>query len=93
MLQNKSLCICEITSFLGLATSTVSKHLSILKDAGIISDLKNWRWVDYSLCKDGFNIYLIGLFPLLAFWLENDEQVKVDAEKITTVNNKELISC
>ena len=36
MLQTKDLCVCEITSVLNLATSTVSKHLSILRDSGFI---------------------------------------------------------
>jgi len=92
MLQHKSLCVCEITAILGLATPTVSKHLSILKEAEIIKDLKNGRWVDYSLNKNVINIYLIGLFPLLSYWLENDEQAKSDAEKINTVNREKLCS-
>ena len=40
MLQTKSLCVCEIQDILGLAASTVSKHLSILRDAGFISEEK-----------------------------------------------------
>ncbi|MBN2103259.1 winged helix-turn-helix transcriptional regulator [bacterium] len=36
MLEKKSLCVCEITAILGLAVSTISKHLSILKEANLI---------------------------------------------------------
>ena len=32
--EQRSLCVCEITEILKLANSTVSKHLSILRDAG-----------------------------------------------------------
>ena len=92
MLQRRSLCVCEITAILSLATPTVSKHLSILKEAGIIKDLKNGRWVEYSLNKDKMSPYLMGLFPLLSYWLEDDEQIKLDAERIKTVNREKLCS-
>ncbi|MFO7524521.1 MAG: metalloregulator ArsR/SmtB family transcription factor, partial [Ignavibacteriaceae bacterium] len=41
MLQIKPLCVCEITDVLQLATSTVSKHLSILKETGFIIEEKD----------------------------------------------------
>ena len=49
MLQIRSLCVCEITEVLNLATSTVSKHLSILRDADLIFDEKDGKWVNYHL--------------------------------------------
>jgi len=51
MLEQRSLCVCEITEALQLAPSTVSKHLSLLKDAGLITDLKKGKWVYYTLEK------------------------------------------
>lgn len=42
-------CVCELTELAGVDTSTVSKHLSILKNAGIISDEKKGLKVFYSL--------------------------------------------
>ena len=38
MLEVRPLCVCEITEVLNLAASTVSKHLSILRDADFIID-------------------------------------------------------
>ena len=52
MLEMRPLCVCEITDVLKLATSTVSKHLSILRDAGFIIDEKEGRWVNYYLSPD-----------------------------------------
>ena len=49
MLEVRPLCVCEITEVLKLATSTVSKHLSILRDAGYIIDQKEGKWVNYYL--------------------------------------------
>src|SRR3990172_6435032 len=47
MLQTKPLCVCEITEILQLATSTVSKHLSILKEESFIIEQKEGKWVNY----------------------------------------------
>lgn len=48
-LAEKPYCVCELTEMIGADTSTVSKHLSILKSAGIISDRKEGTTVYYSL--------------------------------------------
>ena len=48
-LDKKAYCVCELTAMIGADTSTVSKHLSILKNAGIITDKKQGTAVYYSL--------------------------------------------
>jgi DNA-binding transcriptional ArsR family regulator len=48
-LAEKSYCVCELTAMIGADTSTVSKHLSILRNAGVISDRKQGTSVYYSL--------------------------------------------
>lgn len=48
-LQEKTHCVCELTEMIGADTSTVSKHLSVLKNAGIISDEKRGTSVYYTL--------------------------------------------
>ena len=48
-LQRGELCVCQITELFGLATSTVSKHLSILHHARLIHSRKAERWVYYRL--------------------------------------------
>ena len=92
MLQNKNLCVCEITAVLGLATSTVSNHLHLLKDADIIKDKKDGKWVEYYLNIKVKNLFLTGIFPLISFWLNDDSQVKSDLNKIQTINRDELCS-
>ena len=46
-LQNRELCVCQLTELAGLAPSTISKHLSILHNAGLIEFRKDERWVYY----------------------------------------------
>jgi ArsR family transcriptional regulator len=48
-LRRGELCVCQITELFGLAFSTVSKHLSILAQAGLIQSHKTERWVYYRL--------------------------------------------
>lgn len=48
-LSRHELCVCQITSVLELAPSTVSKHLSILYGAELVNMRKRGKWVFYSL--------------------------------------------
>ncbi len=48
-LSKRSRCVCELTEMVGADTSTISKHLSILKAAGIVDDEKRGLQVWYSL--------------------------------------------
>lgn len=48
-LSRQSRCVCELTEMVGSDTSTVSKHLSVLKAAGIVEDEKRGLQVWYSL--------------------------------------------
>lgn len=51
-LRHGELCVCQLVELLGLAGSTVSKHLSILHHAGLVASRKNERWVYYRLADD-----------------------------------------
>lgn len=42
-------CVCELTALIGSDMSTVSKHLSVLKNAGIVQDEKRGLQVFYTL--------------------------------------------
>jgi len=48
-LARKTKCVCELTDAAGLDISTVSKHLSLLRNAGIVEDEKRGLKVFYSL--------------------------------------------
>jgi len=48
-LADKSYCVKELTEMVGLDISTVSKHLSILKNAGLVNVEKKGKQVFYSL--------------------------------------------
>jgi len=48
-LARQERCVCELTEMVGADTSTVSKHLSVLREAGIVSDEKRGLQVWYRL--------------------------------------------
>jgi ArsR family transcriptional regulator len=48
-LQDGDLCVCEIMALLHMPQTMVSHHCKILKVAGIVSDRKFGKWVNYSL--------------------------------------------
>ena len=48
-LRHGELCVCQLIELMGLSPSTVSKHLSILRDAGLLDSRKNGRWVYYRM--------------------------------------------
>ncbi len=47
-------CVCDLTDALDSAQSRLSWHLKVLKDAGIVSDRKQGRWVYYRLNAEAF---------------------------------------
>ena len=48
-LGDREVCVCQLIELLQLAPSTVSKHMSILKQAGLVAGQKKGRWMYYRL--------------------------------------------
>ena len=87
LLQEKNLCVCELTHVLGLAQSTVSKHLKILEEAGLVRFEKEGAWVNYQLAAvDEDAPYAAAMLDQLRGWLEAEPQVKELRRKIKTVD-------
>lgn len=90
MLQVKQLCVCEITDILQLATSTVSNHLSILKETGLVIDEKDKKWINYKINSNPSDPAVASVLMTLHLMLEDDESVKKDRELIKTVDREVL---
>ncbi|WP_319476772.1 metalloregulator ArsR/SmtB family transcription factor [Marispirochaeta aestuarii] len=58
-------CVCELTAMIGADTSTVSKHLSLLKNAGVVRDEKRGNQVFYSLTCQCVIEAITHLLPLM----------------------------
>lgn len=53
MLEVKQMCVCEITSIIGSSMPTVSNHLKILKEAGLVVQDRDEKYMNYSLISKG----------------------------------------
>ncbi len=89
MLQKKPLCVCEIKAVLELATSTVSKHLSILRDAGLISDWKEGKWINYKINSEPDRLESNALL-YIQMQIEDDEVIKSDRKKMSGADRNVL---
>ena len=92
MLQTKSLCVCEITDVLQLATSTVSKHLSILKSTGFIIETKDGKWVNYLINPRPSDARISSVLSTLDFWISDDQLIISDKQKVQKVDRNEVCS-
>lgn len=55
LLRDGERCVCELTEALDIAQPRLSWHLKALKDAGILTDRREGRWVYYALARDTFD--------------------------------------
>jgi len=92
LLRNGELCLCQIIDVLGLAPSTVSKHLSVLSDAGLVDWRKEGRWRYYRLAggEASPEVAAARAWTLLET-LADDPQVLADAATLGTVLEKDLV--
>lgn len=51
-LRSGELCVCQLIELLALAPSTVSKHMAVLKQAGLVKLRKDGRWAYYRLAGE-----------------------------------------
>ena len=64
-LKASEYCVCELSAMIGADMSTVSRHLSILKKAGIVTDRKEGTTVYYSLACNCLSQMLAGVENIL----------------------------
>ena len=81
----QKLCVCEITSIIGLSQPTISSHLKLLENAGLVESQKKGLWVNYNICSrlDRFSSRLI---EIIHNDLEKDQQIVHDLKKLKKIN-------
>jgi DNA-binding transcriptional ArsR family regulator len=82
MLRAGELCVCQIIAVLGLAPSTVSKHLSVLSAAALVDSRKEGRWAYYRLPHGAALTVVKPLLKWLDGALAGDEAIARDAKKL-----------
>lgn len=49
MLRGRELCVCDIMAAFAMTQPAISHHLKILKQAGVVQDSREGKWIYYSL--------------------------------------------
>ena len=84
-LRGGELCVCQIVEFCALAPSTVSKHLSILHQAGLLESRKTERWVYYRLPSQEAPVAVLQVLEWVRTSLEKDPQVIKDTRTLKAI--------
>jgi len=84
-LRRGELCVCQITELLDLATSTISKHLSILNQAGLILSRKTERWVYYRLPDQSAPVAVREALDWVLKSLVKTEEATADAVRLKKI--------
>jgi DNA-binding transcriptional ArsR family regulator len=85
LLEGRELCVCQIQAVLGLAASTVSKHLALLRAAGLVDDRRAGRWSHYALAEGGHNPHAPGVLRLIGGALGRDPRILADRRRLRDV--------
>ncbi|MHB8791606.1 MAG: ArsR/SmtB family transcription factor [Desulfobulbaceae bacterium] len=92
MLQVREMCVCELRAALDLAQPSVSKHLRILEEAGLVEGRKEGPWVNYRLPDATDSIYASQMHVILRQWLNDDREIKDLMREAASIDRCELTS-
>ncbi len=84
-LQEGEICVCQITELMELAMSTVSKHLSVLYQAGLVNARKEGRWTYYSLPGKEAPVAAREAVAWVRRSLDGNERIVEDAARLKKV--------
>lgn len=78
LLEPGELCVCQITAILDLAPATISKHLTLLRSAGLVQQRRDGKWVYYRLAVHNLNDYARPFLALVERSLRGDPTISQD---------------
>ena len=84
-LRKGELCVCQITELLGLAQSTVSKHMAILHQARLVENRKDGRWIYYRLPGDNASADVPGAISWVHANLAESLEIRSDTGRLNAI--------
>jgi len=84
----KELCVCELRQLLGLAQPTVSKHLKILEEAGLVDYRKEGSWIIYRLSTGEDSEYARVMLGNVKGWLDEEPQIREMVDNLPQLNRE-----
>lgn len=94
--RNGELCLCQLIEMLRLAPSTVSKHMAILYQAGLVDARKEGRWNYYRLADEDAPEYVLEAIRWVQNAMAKDKRIVADAKQVKRVckmDKDELCAC
>ena len=80
-LQGRELCVCELCDALEVSQSTLSTHLQVIRDAGLVKTRKQGKWIYYAPAPAKESLTQ-AVFAFFAGNLRSDELIRRDASRI-----------
>lgn len=96
MLRNGELCVCQLIEILGLAPSTVSKHMAVLYQAGLVNARKEGRWNYYRLAGEDVAQYVLEVIKWVQSATAKDKQILADkkqVKRVCKIDKDKLCAC
>ena len=72
LLRKKELCACHLLEKMNLSQPTLSHHMKILCDSGLVVGRKEGKWMHYSISKDGAQAAIKCIFDLTSIGEHNN---------------------
>lgn len=85
LLRHQELCLCQIVEVLGLASSSVSRHMSILHQARLVESRKEGRWAYFRLAEDDAPKAAREILERILVFLSSEKQIKADQKLLKAV--------
>ncbi len=89
-LRSGELCVCQIVDVLGLAPSTVSKHMAIMMQAGLVDFRKDGRWRYYRLAGQDAPLPVRNALEWVHATLGGARVVREDARRLKITLKKDI---
>jgi DNA-binding transcriptional ArsR family regulator len=88
--KDGELCLCQIIEVLELAPATVSKHMNLLFQAGLVQRRKEGKWQFYRLANGEGSELARQALDLTLGGLERDSSIRRDARRVREVRRQDL---
>jgi len=89
-LQGRELCVCQLVELLGLAASTVSKHVAVLRQARLVEHRKEGRWTYYRRAGREAPAQARSALRWLDCSLKGDETIGEDKKRLEEILRRPL---
>jgi ArsR family transcriptional regulator len=93
LLRQRELCVCELMFVLEMEQSRVSRHMRVLRDAGIVEDVRDGRWIIYRVPEEAQSLLEGLLAGTLRERIELSREASEDGRKLESCIQENIRGC